>query len=238
MTFDQAEFDIRFEWGERGVALLAPISDVIIVVDVLSFTTCVDIAVGRGATVFPYRGAPADLPAYAAARGAQYATKKRSARHYTLSPTSLQTIPAGTRLVLPSPNGSTLSLMAAPTPVLAGCLRNAAAVAAAAQQIGRRIAVIAAGERWWPDPALRPSFEDILGAGAIISRLAGTVSPEARGAAAFFAGLAGEIPTLLPACSSGKELIEKGFGADVDLAAQLEVSRTAPQLVDGAYQTA
>jgi 2-phosphosulfolactate phosphatase len=36
----RAEFDIRFEWGLQGVLQLAPISDVVIIVDVLSFSAC------------------------------------------------------------------------------------------------------------------------------------------------------------------------------------------------------
>jgi hypothetical protein len=56
MTFDQAEFDIRCEWGLQGVMTLAPISDVVIIVDVFSFTTCVEIATNQGALIYPYRG--------------------------------------------------------------------------------------------------------------------------------------------------------------------------------------
>ena len=55
MVFDQSEYNIRCEWGEKGVSLLAPISDVIIIVDVLSFTTSVEIATNQGALVYPYR---------------------------------------------------------------------------------------------------------------------------------------------------------------------------------------
>src|SRR5919205_362863 len=55
MIYDQQEFDIRCEWGAHGVAVLAPISDVIIIIDVLRFSTSVDVAVTQGAVVFPYR---------------------------------------------------------------------------------------------------------------------------------------------------------------------------------------
>jgi 2-phosphosulfolactate phosphatase len=33
MIFDQQEFDIRCEWGEHGISVLAPISDVIIIIN-------------------------------------------------------------------------------------------------------------------------------------------------------------------------------------------------------------
>ena len=234
-AFNHQEFDIRFEWGEHGVAELSLISDAVIIVDVLCFTTCVDIAVSRGATIFPYRGPADKLPKYAASVGAEWAGRKRNASTYTLSPTSLLNIPPGTRLVLPSPNGSTLTLAAKPTPVLAGCLRNARAVAQAASRFGRKIAVIAAGERWRTDRSLRPAFEDFLSAGAIIHHLDGRLSPEAMSAATLFRGLQSEMDGYLKQCSSGKELIEGGFEQDVILASQLNVSACAPVLVDGVY---
>jgi 2-phosphosulfolactate phosphatase len=213
------------------------VSDVLIIVDVLSFTTCVDIVVSRGAILFPYRHTLDSLPAFATTKDALFAAPGRQqGASYSLSPASLINIPHGTRLVLPSPNGSTLSLATGAVPTIAGCLRNAQAVAARAVQIGQRISVIAAGERWQGSGSLRPAVEDFIGAGAIIAHLAGAPSPEAQTAVAAFRSAQPDLPAVLRRCSSGQELVGRGFTADVSLAAQLNVSRTAPLLQDGAYR--
>ena len=238
MIFDQQEFDIRCEWGAHGISVLAPISDVMIIIDVLSFSTSVDVAVTQGAIVFPYRWRDDTALAYAVSVGATLADPGRHPTRYSLSPASLTAIPKDTRIVLPSPNGATLTLAAKPTPVLAGCLRNAGAVAAVAGKYGRKIAVIPAGERWKDDGSLRPSFEDLIGAGAIISHLKGPRSPEALVALAAFQAVESALDNALRQCSSGKELIEWGFATDVMLAAQLNVSACAPVLVNDAYMRA
>lgn len=236
MYNDQNAYEIRFEWGLSGLQALAPESNVVIIVDVLSFTTSVDIAVGNGAVVFPYRGTAEALQPFAASAGAIVARHGRQpGAGYSLSPSSLVDIPAGTRIVLPSPNGSKLSLAAGTAVTLAGCLRNATAVAARASQLGRRISVIAAGERW-PDGSLRPGLEDLLGAGAILAQLTGSTSPEAETAVAAFNHARGDLRTALQRCGSGRELIERGFAEDVVLAAQFDASDNAPCLTDGAYQ--
>ena len=235
MFFDQQEFDIRCEWGEHGVSVLAPISDVVIVVDVLSFSTSVDIAVHRGAIAFPYRGKDNGAVEFAASVKAILADPKRTRGSLSLSPQSLLQLQPGSRIVLPSPNGATLTMAAQPTPVLAGCLRNAQAVALAATNYGPRIAVIPAGERWPQDYGLRPSVEDLIGAGAIISYLSGRLSPEAASAVAVFQEARSGLDEWLPRCSSGKELIERGYSEDVRLAAQFNVSDSAPILKDGAF---
>ena len=43
---------------------------------------------------------------------------------------------------------------------------------------------------------------------------------------------------LIRASVSGRELIERGFAGDVDIAVELEVSLCAPVLVEGAYSAA
>ena len=232
MIFDQAEFDIRCEWGAQGIAQLAPISDAIVIVDVLSFSTCVEIAVSRGARVFPYRWHDESAQAFAQFLKAELATKRGAG--YSLSPASLAAIPAGTRLVLPSPNGSTLSLATGQVPTLLGCLRNRTAVAQAALTYGPRIAVIPCGERW-ADGSLRPAFEDLVGAGAIISCLPGARAPETMAAEMVWRLAQADLLRQLKHCASGKELSERGYAQDVELAAQLDSSACVPVLQQGAF---
>ena len=119
---------------------------------------------------------------------------------------------------------------------MAGCLRNASAVGKVALAIGPPIAVIAAGERWRIDGSLRPSFEDMVGAGAILNELQSLkLSPEATAAAIVFRQSRHNLQRLLLECSSGRELSRKGFSDDVVWSAQLDASATVPQLYDGAF---
>ena len=232
---EQSGYDIRCEWGLHGVELLAPVSDVVVIVDVLSFTTCVDIATANGALVFPYRFRDDAAGEFARARSALLAGHRGAARGaWSLSPASLVGLPDGARLVLPSPNGSTLSLATGATPTLAGCLRNSRAVAAHAARLGRRVAVIPCGERW-PDGSLRPAVEDLIGAGAIISHLAGGKSPEARAAEAVFAASRTDPGGVIEASASGQELILRGFRDDVELASRLDCSKSTPLLRGESY---
>jgi len=235
MFSDQSQFDVRFEWGERGLKAVASTGCLIVIVDVLSFSTCVDVACSRGAVVLPHAYGEENAAQYAREQGAMLAGR-RAAGGYSLSPASLVAIPAGTRLVLPSPNGAVLSISAAQIgTAIAGCLRNAAAVAQFAGSQRRPIAVIACGERW-PDGSLRPALEDLLGAGAMIAGLTGTRSPEAQAAQDLFHAASGTLRERILASSSGRELVERGFEADVALASEHDVSRTIPVLTQGCFR--
>ena len=109
MFYDQTDYAIRFDWGAPGVAVLAACSYVVIIVDVLSFSTCVDIATARGAVILPYQWRDASAETYARGKNALLAsTTRRFAGEYSLAPTSLLTIKPDTRLVLPSPRRSAL----------------------------------------------------------------------------------------------------------------------------------
>jgi 2-phosphosulfolactate phosphatase len=233
MDVHQTVHSVRCEWGEQGIAALAGSSDVVVIVDTLCFSTCVDVATARGASVFPYHWKDYSAEQFAARIGAELARSRRTGG-LSLSPPSLLRIAPGTKLVLPSPNGATLSVMTGKTPTFAGCLRNATSVARAAMQVGKHISVIPAGERW-PDGSLRPALEDWLGAGAIIEHLSGTLSPEARAARDAYRSTLPDLAAQLHACHSGQELTRMGFRKDVEEASKLQASASAPRLVEGAY---
>ncbi|MBW3617002.1 MAG: 2-phosphosulfolactate phosphatase, partial [Proteobacteria bacterium] len=127
---------VTVEWGLRGVETLRDHVSVLVIVDVLSFSTAVDVAVSRGAAVHPFAYGDKDAQATADRLGAVLAEPRRaSGGQFSLSPVSLQAILPGTQLLLPSPNGSRLSLACGSTRALTGCLRNARAVARAARDL-------------------------------------------------------------------------------------------------------
>jgi 2-phosphosulfolactate phosphatase len=250
--YDQDGFRVRFEWGPEGLRALGSGPRVVVVVDVLTFSTAVDIAVSRGASVFPREWPPGGSSPVVSKMVVEYAARiggvaavgrsEAGAKHpYSLSPRSLARVPRGTRLVVASPNGARVTLTAAKSgaTVLAGCLRNANAVAQAALACGAPIAVIASGEQWRASGTLRPSFEDLVGAGAIVAALGSKrVSPEARAAEAAYRAVSHDLAKMLAQCSSGRELIEKGYRHDVTWAAKLDISRIVPIFRDGAFVSA
>jgi 2-phosphosulfolactate phosphatase len=235
-VFQQIDFQARFEWGREGVRALAPVSDIVVIIDALSFTTCVDVVLNRGGLVFPYPYKDATAQDYARKKDAILAGKR--GEPISLSPASLSTIERGTRIVLPSPNGATCSFLAKEThsTVVAACLRNASAVANYIKQHGGTVAVIASGERW-PDGSLRPSFEDMIAAGAILGQLESfRLSPEARTAIAAFQMAKDHLRHLLETSCSGQELIAMGYSEDVAIASEWNASHIVPVLnEEGAY---
>jgi 2-phosphosulfolactate phosphatase len=238
-SHSQSQYQVRFDWGIEGADTVAADADVIVIVDVLSFTTSVDIATSLGLEVIP--SAMSDAREVAAKYDAVLAGKRGSG--VSLSPASITRESIGdlTRVVLPSMNGSRISaaLDGHPAIVVAGSLRNRSAVAswALAQQGDKgdrfTVAVIAAGELR-DDESTRFALEDLLGAGAIIDALAEAgidyCSPEAAAASAAFTGLRNATGHLIGASASGRELVEKGFRDDLDQAVAVDSSTTVPVL--------
>lgn len=232
---------MRFEQGLLGGRSIAQGDDVlIVVVDVLSFTTCVSVAADRGIAVLPVPRRDGPAEELARTHDAVLAGP-RGGPGVSLSPASIRRAEGIERLVLPSPNGATLAAaLARHGTVVAACLRNHRAVArACARHLDRSeaasVAVVAAGERWGDD-SLRPALEDVWGAGAVLHVLdrPDLATSEAVAAAdAFGAAVRRGLP--LADVTSGRELIDAGFAEDVEIAAELDSSTAVPVLVDGMF---
>ncbi len=230
---------IRFEQGLAGALAVTEGDDlVIVVVDVLSFSTCVSVAADRGIDVIPARWRDGRAEELARTHEAVLAGPRTGAGP-SLSAASIRRSEGVRTLVLPSPNGATVSAeLALRGSVVAGCLRNASAVAAACVRHLERsdraaVAVIAAGERW-DDDSLRPALEDVWGAGAILAALGREQlsSVDAIAAAdAYRSAVRRGLP--LGDLASGRELIEAGFEDDVAIAAEVDSSAAVPVLLDG-----
>jgi 2-phosphosulfolactate phosphatase len=245
--FTQSPYGVRFEWGLAGAVALASSSSCLVIVDVLSFTTSVTVAVEAGMQVFPYAWRDETAAEFARQNQAQLASGRRAASAdspWSLSPAALRHAPFTPRLVLPSPNGSAISAAAAagPASVIAGCLRNARAAGAwlTRRSLGtpdNPATVIAAGERW-PDGALRPALEDLLGAGAVIAAMhdqgSGPLSPEAEAARACYETTA-DLARAVTDSGSGRELAERGFADDVAIATEINCSSVTPVLTGPAF---
>lgn len=226
------------QWGLNGLRTIAR-GKIVVIVDVLSFSTATTVAVASGATIFPCEWNDERASALAKAQQAELASKRGQGR-YTLAPASLRAIPRGLRLVLPSPNGSTLADAAqhfGADAVVIGCFRNASAVARWVSERQRDVAVIAAGERS-SDGTIRFAVEDWLGAGAIISRLKGELSADAQVAADAFERLHDDIRTILANCATGRELIAAGYADDIDIAAEVDADSVVPLLTGNAITLA
>ena len=223
--------------------------DIVVVVDVLSFSTTLSIAVARGSTCLVYSPAEVDqlggLETAAASLGARPLNKTRRvpAGQLSLSPASLLTAEPGQRVLFTSLNGAAVTAAAAASPaLLVGCLRNATATAESAARLlaagmARRVTVVACAEQWATvqrgTSGMRPALEDWFGAGLICARLEErglTLSAEARVAAAAAACHDAEI---LSDCVSARELRARGFGDDVTLALEVDAGDYVPMRIDG-----
>lgn len=242
------EAEVHVEWAPIGAQLAAERGDVVVVVDVLSFSTTLSIAVEREFTCFVYSGAeigemggPAEAGRVLGARPLS-GQRQVSPGEISLSPQSLLSAGPGQRVLFTSLNGAATVAAAASAPsLIVGGLRNATAVAAIVERLlrggaARRVTLVASGEQWSSVQSgiavgLRPSLEDWSGAGLIASHLAAAgfeLSAEALAAARSWSG-----PEALARCVSARELVAAGFARDVELALEVDASSAVAVRVEG-----
>ena len=228
---------VALEWGPVGARTLAESSDVVVVVDVLSFSTSLTVAVERGAKVWPHTGGES---ARQLARDidAVLAGNRSSHEGLTLSPASLlgrrcrhpRGAAVAERLVdrvrrgqRRRPGGRCLPAQRGGGEPLPGRLRPDRP-RAGWRAVGRRVAA----------PGVRgPGRRRRRGRPAGRPRPRGAADPEAEVAALAFRAL-----RPLEMCPSGAELVERGYAEDVRIASEIDVSTVVPVLVEGRFVAA
>lgn len=209
-AFDQSRYQVRFEWGVTGLERLAP-SDVVVVVDVLRFSTTVADRVAAGESV------ALDADAHAVSLNGAVVAARASALGATVLLGSLRNARAAAEAVLAEQ-------------VRRG-ERTSIAVIAAGELLSRdtdaplRFAV--------EDQLGAGAVIDALGALGVDH-----TSPEAAAVCESFRGLRGAVRHLLTASGSGQELLERGARDEVVRAAEVDAVASAPLLRDGVFVAA
>lgn len=220
---------MHVEWGLAGLREGGRQAEVVVVVDVLLFSTLVVMAAERGLDTWPVRAEDQYAGRIAERVGAALVVDPRD---------GLGAIASGQPLAVVSPTAALcLAAAASGATVVAAGLRNASAVGRWVGAGGpRRVVVAAAGERW-RDGTPRVAVEDLLGAGAVLAATGFEVmSAEAQVAVAAFESSRPSLGEILRTCTSGRELAARGRGADVPRAAELDASDVVPVLRNGAFR--
>jgi 2-phosphosulfolactate phosphatase len=241
--FTQEGYRCRLEWGWRGARQAAERGDILVVVDVLSFSTAVATAIAHGGSIYPC-ATQEEAVITAQTRATECAVNRRDVPakgRFSLSPLTYSTLEPGTRVALASPNGATCSRYAGEVShLLVGALVNARAVGRAVTHLldttNSDVTVLACGERWQTpseEGELRFAVEDYLGAGAILSYLPHAKSPESQVCEGAFRHAQSTLEEIVWECSSGQELRIKGYAEDVRHSLQVNIYLSVPVLRNG-----
>jgi len=233
----------EFTWGRNGAIEASGMSNIVVIVDTLSFSTTVAYAVNMGATIYPLAlgDDPSDL---SSKYNAEIAVGRRDVPakgRFSLSPLTFNNIAENTKVVLPALNGGTCCKLANKNNaiVLIGALVNAEAITKyimsfiEANRSHFTISIVACGERFKEpnsDGEIRFAIEDYLGAGAIIAGLKMNKTSEALVCEGAFVQNQKSLDRIIWECESGVELRDIGFGDDVKLASQLNSIDVVPAL--------
>jgi 2-phosphosulfolactate phosphatase len=244
--YSQFPYRCKFDWGIAGTMRAATRGDLIVLVDTLSFSTTTAYAISRGAIIYPCgkNDNPVELARLSGGEVAGKRSEGSDLHRYSLSPITFNRVTRGEKVVLPALNGGSCSRVGQAAPILmVGAFVNKTAVTA---RINREMAdtslnitAVACGERDEnpaPNGELRMAIEDYLAAGAIISELNLTKSPEAELCEAAFRHSEARIETLVWDCVSGRELRMRGFADDVKFALRMDSIQAVPILQDGAFR--
>ena len=222
---------------------------IVVVADVLRFSSAVTTAVANGFTIYPVADQAA-IERRARAIGGNAGGRSGEAR-FSLSPLCYLNVQlkGNRKIVLWSPNGAACASLVGPRHrAYIGCLLNARALGRHLERLARQrrrgITLIAAGEQQAIDTGERILYdiktsrrvfaiEDYLGCGAVISNIRLPRSAEARVCELAFRACRSRLRELMLDSFSGRFLQQKGLTADVLWASQMDRYAVIPVILGG-----
>lgn len=140
----------------------------------------------------------------------------------------------GKTIVLTTTNGTRTFQAAAGAQTLIACsFLNASAAARRLAATGLDILIVCAGRLG------HFCLEDVVGSGILIDRMLSIsdrpieLSDAAAAAHRLFATYRGDLLGMLRGCQWGREIIQKGFGEDLEVCAQVDLTDIVPVMQDG-----
>jgi 2-phosphosulfolactate phosphatase len=245
---------VHLDWTVDGLRFALREGRIVVVADILRFSSAVTTAVANGFTVYPVADQRKVAPLARRVRG-QAAGRSGEAR-FSLSPFGYLDARdlRNKKVVLWSPNGAACaSMIKKGHRAYVGCLLNARALGVHLTRIaggsGRNVTLIAAGEQQavvtgerilYDIKSARRVFavEDYLGCGAILSYTRLPKSPEAKVCELAFRASRRRLRELMMASFSGRFLKERKLSRDVAWAAQLNKYDVVPVIRGGRIEAA
>ncbi|MCR2784886.1 MULTISPECIES: 2-phosphosulfolactate phosphatase [unclassified Microbacterium] len=206
--FDQSRYQVRFERGAEGLDRLAP-ADVVVVVDVLRFSTTVTDATASGASF-----ALDDAAHAVSINGAAVAAHAAA---------------SGAVVLL----GCLRNAAAVADAILAEQHRRAARTSIAVISAGE---LDSRGDGAGLRVAVEDDLGAGAVIDALADRGIDHTSPEAAAVCEALRGLRPAVRHLLTAAGSGQELLERGLAEEVRAAAEIDATDAVPVLRDGVFE--
>jgi 2-phosphosulfolactate phosphatase len=227
------------DFGPEGANSAAQKGNIVVIVDVLRFSTTVSTAIANGFTIVPC----------ATRAEAEEMSGKTGVTRYSLSPLDYMNPKNPEEVILVSPNGAACAkALWKDTLGFIGCFLNAGSLARVlndiASTLAKDVALIAAGEvREDQENDLRTrrfSIEDFLGCGFILSVLKMRLTAEADLCMRAFDASRRDYTALIRNSLSGQYLINRRYGDDITHAVQRNIYGIVPVVERGrfvAYKT-
>ncbi len=231
---------VHVDDGVQGVSTASADGDIVIIVDVLRFSSTVATAIANGFTILPC-GTKAEAEEISRHTGAPVSGKTGVAA-YSLSPLDYLNPKNPGEVILVSPNGAACARAAAgEAPCFIGCFLNARALARVtgglAHDSARDVTLIAAGEVKEDQEddlqVRRFAIEDYLGCGFILTELGMELSAEAELCRRAYEASKMDYAALVKASLSGQYLVQRGHEYDISHAVQRNIYEVIPVIRQG-----